>query len=196
MAHHISKNGYLYHIRPFYTIIQECQWLNPHILSSIISANLVDPLDVHEEIMEMVRQSYAKLEDYLATKRNAVTILTSIVDSNYQNHFIEMLTDTTVNGQLHSCQVSKPYPVGHANHVWWFYERLHGLDGKCIFCVDLQNRWERSCTRDTFTLLEFRYPLMNPLLDQGLDVNLHIFEFYAWIPEAKSKFPNVWSTDP
>ena len=102
-----------------------------------------------------------------------------------------MLTDTTVNGQLHSCQVSKPYPVGHANHVWWFYERLHGLDGKCIFCVDLQNRWERSCTHDVTTLLEFRYRLMNHLVDQGLNVNLHIHDFYSLKPTSKSTFPNM-----
>ena len=49
--HEITMNGYEYHIFPFYTIIQGFQWLIPTILSSIISANLVDPLEVHDEVM-------------------------------------------------------------------------------------------------------------------------------------------------
>ena len=50
MEHPIRQNGYEYHISAFYTIIQGCRWLNPLILSSVIGANLVDPLEVHEEI--------------------------------------------------------------------------------------------------------------------------------------------------
>ena len=58
----------------------------------------------------------------LATNRNAVTMLISIVDSNYQNLLIEMLNETKVNGGLPGRQVSTLYAVGHPNHVWWFYE--------------------------------------------------------------------------
>ena len=46
--HPITKNGYEFQIFPFYTIIQQCIWLSPRILSAIVDAKLVDPLEVHE----------------------------------------------------------------------------------------------------------------------------------------------------
>ena len=54
--HPLRLNGYEYHISPFYTVTQRCQWLSPRILSSIISATLVDPLEVREEIMKFLNK--------------------------------------------------------------------------------------------------------------------------------------------
>ena len=49
--HPKSKNGYEYRTYPFYTIIEGCRWISPHIISSIISAHLVDSFEVHDAVM-------------------------------------------------------------------------------------------------------------------------------------------------
>ena len=66
--HPIRLNGYEYHISPFYTILEGCRWLRPSILSSIISANLVDPLEVHDEVMIRFFVSDRLAEFWSATK--------------------------------------------------------------------------------------------------------------------------------
>ena len=78
MEHPRRRNGYGYQISPLYTIIQGCSWLSPHILSSIISANLVDPPEVHGEVMIRFLVSDRFAVYWSATKRNAVSMFTSM----------------------------------------------------------------------------------------------------------------------
>ena len=68
MEHLFSQKGYEYHISTFFTIIQGCRWLSPHIISSIIGANLVDALDVHEEIMKRFLVS-DRFSEYWSARR-------------------------------------------------------------------------------------------------------------------------------
>ena len=68
--HPITKNGYEYHIFTFYTIIQGCIWLSPHILSSIFGAKLVDPLEVHEEVTTSYLLDYNPVSLWPQRKRN------------------------------------------------------------------------------------------------------------------------------
>ena len=188
--HRVRQNGYEYHISPFYTIIQGCQWLSPRIVSSIISANLVDPLNFYEDIMTRFLVSDRYSEKWSAIKRNAVTILTQMEDSDYQNQVIEMLNEKNINRRLPSSQVSKLNPVDHCKCEWWNIENVHGRKcqdgGMSVFGFKLQNKWEQCFNRDTSTLLEFRHPIMFPFSDRGLNVKLHILEIYFWSPITKS----------
>ena len=85
MENPIRKNEYDYHISPFYTIIVGCRWLSPHILSSIIRANFIDPVNFHQQITKTFLASDKFREYWSAPMRNAVTMLTSVETSSYQN---------------------------------------------------------------------------------------------------------------
>ena len=55
----------------------------------------------------------------------------------------------------------------------------------------MQNRWEQWYIRELSTLVEVRHRIMMPLIERGLDVNLHIFMLYSWDTSTKSTYPNV-----
>ena len=96
--HAITMNGYEYHIFPFYTIIQGFQWLIPTILSSIISANLVDPLEVHDEVLIRFLICDRLAEFWSATKRNVVSMFTSM-----QNSAFHLPCDGDAQREHHQC---------------------------------------------------------------------------------------------
>ena len=114
--------------------------------------------------------------------------------SPYQNLVMEMLNENNINALLPPYHVSKIYPVGHPNTVWWNFEndqerKWPGGD-KSVFGFLLQNRWEQRFSRDMSTLIEFRQRITIPLIDRGLDVNLHILDYYSWSRSTKSTYPN------
>ena len=192
--HPITKNGYEYHIFPFYTIIQGCIWLSPNIFSSIIGAKLVDPLEVHEEVTTSYLLDYNHEWYWAETKRNAVTMFTSMHRSAFQRHLMDLLDENNVNATLPSFSVSSIYPEGHPNKEWWKLENLHNRrweDGKSVFGFLVQNRWEHGYNRELSTLVEFRHCIMMPLIARGLDVNRHILEFYSWNPFTRSTYTSM-----
>lgn len=82
------------------------------------------------------------------------------------------------------CQVSKIYPEGHFNKVWWNFvnsqDRIWQESTITVFGFLLQNRWEQRYTADMSTLQEFRHRIMMPFIHRGLDVNLRIVVFHSW----------------
>ena len=193
--HPITKNGYEYHIFPFYTIIQRCIWLSPHILSSIIHAKLEDPLEVHEDVTTSFLVDFHDVAYWPETKRNAVTMFTSMHRSAFQRHLMDLLDENNVNATLPSFTVSSIYPEGHPNKKWWKLENLQDrkwVDGKkSVLGFLMQNMWEHGYNRELSTLVDFRHRFMMPLIARGLDVNRHILEFYSWKPFTRSTYPSL-----
>ena len=63
-------------------------------------------------------------------------------------------------------------------------------DAKSVFGLLLQNSWELVCKRDMDSLFEFLNRIMMPLVNLGLDVYLHIRDFYSLSPSsASSSYP-------
>ena len=116
----ITVNGYEYHIFPFYTVIQGFQWLSPAILTSFISANFVDPLDVHDAVLIRFLIFDRLAEYWSATKSNVVSMFSSM-----HKHTMEMINENNVNALLPSCLVSKIYPEDHPNKEWWNFKNDH-----------------------------------------------------------------------
>ena len=106
-----------------------------------------------------------------------------------------MLTENNINALLPSTHVSTINPEGHPNKERWNFQYDQDRkwqDGrKSLFGFLMQNRWEQGYTRELSTLLEFRHRIMMPLIERGLDVNIHILEFYSWDTSTKSTYPNV-----
>ena len=135
-----------------------------------------------------------RFSEYLAaTIRNAISMFTSKHNSAYQNYLLEMLNEKNIPALLPSSHISKIYPEGHPNNVWWNHERENKWlpDGKTLFGFLLQNRSELGCNRDVGSLIDFRNRIMMPFIDRGLDVNQHIRDFYTWSPSSSSSYPNV-----
>ena len=191
----IRQNGYDYHISPFYMILNECRWITPQIISSIVNAHLVDPFELHEEVTIRMIVCELMAEYWPVTKRNVVSMFTSMHRSVHQNHLMETLNESNVNARLPYCGASNIYPEGHPNKEWWNYQndcdRIWRAGGRSVFAFLLQNRWEVNYTRDLSTLLVFRHRIMMPLIERGFDVNLHILDFYSWSPSTCSTYPNV-----
>ena len=103
--HPLREPGYEYHISPFYASMQAFCWISPHIFSSNISANLLDPLQFHEEDMGMFLVSDRFSEYWSVRKRKAVSMLTSMHSFAYHNHLMEMLSENIVNAVLPPFQV-------------------------------------------------------------------------------------------
>ena len=86
---------------------------------------------------------------------------------------------------------------GSTQQEWWNFKNEHyriwQVRRKSVFGFLLQNKWEHEYTREMSTLLEFRHRILMPLIDRGLDVNLHINDFYISDPSTKSTYPNVFA---
>ena len=140
--HPIRKNGEDHHIKPFYAIIQGISWISPHVLSSIISANLLDPFDVHEEVMLRYMVSDRLSEYRPATKRSAISMFTSLHIFGYENPLLDMLMEKNIKTLLPPCRVSKLYPDGHPNNIWsnlemehkWPFDAESVLGSYCKIC--------------------------------------------------------------
>ena len=70
----------------------------------------MDPPEVHEEIANRFLVSDRYSEYWSATKRNAVTMLTSMQSSPYQKQLMEMLEENNINAVLPHCQVANNCP--------------------------------------------------------------------------------------
>ena len=139
--------------------------------------------------------SYRFSEYWWAIKRNPDTLFTAMHSTAFHNHLMEILNDNNFKAMFPSCWVSKIYLEGHPNNVLWNFDNgqdrkwQHGT--KPVFGLLLPNRWEQRDTRDMSSLLEFRHRILRPLIDPGLEVNLHIWDFYSWDPSIKSTYLNL-----
>ena len=133
-------------------IIVGCRWITPHIISSIMSGHLVDPLEVHDEVMVWFLVSDRFAQYCSATKKNVVSIFSSMHHSAYYNHLMEMLNENNIIALLPSCRVSNIYPEGHPNKHWWNFKTDHDCiwpdGGKNVFAFLLQNKGEHECVQD------------------------------------------------
>ena len=123
-------------------------------------------------------------------------MFTSIHFSAFHYHVMEMLNEKNINALLTPCHVGKIYPDGHPNKEWWNFktdhDRIWQVGVNSVFGFLLQNQFEHGITRDMSTLLEFRHRILMPLIDRGLDENLHIIDFNTSDPSTKSTYPNVF----
>ena len=109
--------------------------------------------------------------------------------SAFENQLMDMLTENIVNALHPSNHVSLIYPEGHHNNEWLNFENDQDRkvqDGtKSVFGFLMLNSWEQGYTRELSTPLDFRQRMLLPLMDRGLDDNLHILGFYSWETSAK-----------
>ena len=172
-----------YQVRPFYSIIFQCGNVDPDLITTIITSNCFNPLEIHHEIWRVYLNSAGDWlrEDNLRTVLKPVSLLSTLAASNHHNQLMKIINKGNVNDCFPSSLEWPYYRVTDTNmrpSIGWWLSKYNNdaeknLVGKSIFAFLSQSEvliWERE---NHNTLLDYRNRVMKPLIARGHDINLH-----------------------
>ena len=99
-----------YQVRPFYTIIFQCENVDSRLITTIITSDCFNPLEIHHEIWRVYVHSVGDWirEDNLRTVLKPVSLLSTLAASTHHNQLSRIINKRNVNDSFPST-IEWPY---------------------------------------------------------------------------------------
>ena len=167
--------------------------MSDEIVRMILKSGIIDPFETEIRVLRRYQKLHDEKHNFLLRPQYSVepsNVLKGLLTSSQQNYVTDVLSEITFNGsftvprrfkvniEMFKKAMKKPELGFWSNGIrlWELHDEFlhpsYSSQGMSIFMCILRSHWETSEYRNYKSLSNFRYKLLRPMINLGLDVNV------------------------
>ena len=188
-----------YCILPYYFIIFHADWILPEVISLILQAKVVDPLEIHKAVRvtnnSIALGRWSEGLHYFDSHIKGVTLLTSLYQSTHRTSMRQLL-------EMSPALISSQFPTSSFPFEWCGLSLLGFflIYAASQYMEEQPRRWnyvlEGKVEWNSFLKDNCLFPIkvLKPLLELGFDINSNGSSVFNHLCKTKGITLNLFST--